>query len=287
MKGLQEQDQQQSIAYESAIKRKSNLLAGDSGNADQIQKRLHEVKRKMEKRVKIISPKSPLNIGRRFEVNSLDRVDAFLNKRKILKREESNKDIVNRMFYDLNTSLKDLRKDIDFFKLYEPEVEQPPLDEVKKLRTQRTPKLIELSSLKIVTPSILNTSRSRIEPPSSAKSASRLLLRKESLISKKHVRRKSCYCSQCGGLSTFEKHTVDICVHKETKVPELLHIQQTTHSLQPESALLGGGRDKYSRSGHLRRESSHSSLTKIFLKEPNQNETEGNEHPKLPTISNF
>jgi len=266
MKGLQESDQPSSMQFDSAIKRKSNLLAGDSGNADQIEKRLQEVRKKMYKKVKIISPKSPLNIGRKFEVRSIDRVDAILRKQKILKREESKKDIVNRRYYDLNNSLKDLRKDTDFFKLYEQEPE--PVEEPKKLRTQRTPKLAEFSSLKVLTPSILNTSQSRIEQPGSAKSTSRKLLRKESLISKKHMRRKSCYCTQCGGLSMFEKHTLDICIVKEPKAVEIpAHHNLGTQLLQPESALLGGGRDKYSRSGPLRRESSYTSLTKLFPKE--------------------
>jgi len=217
VKGLQ---QQNNFDYESAIQRKSNLLAGDAGNAEQIGKQLREFKKKMEKKVRIISPKSRPDFGRGFEVRAIDRVQRLLKKKQKLESEEDKAkagEMVNKRYYDLDTSLNDLRKDVDYFKLHENEKELEPVGEPSKMRkVQKMMRLVnDFSHLRIQTPSSLaSISQGKSDHPGSANSTRQYLPGEEPLISKKHFRRKSCCCTLCGGLPTFEKLTVDICSAK-------------------------------------------------------------------------
>jgi len=62
---------------------------------------------------------------------------------------------------------------------------------------------------------------------------------KEPLISKKHVRRKSCCCSFCGGISPLERRTIDIVITKEEGKPGPAILSTLNSQRQHDSATPG------------------------------------------------
>jgi len=127
MKGLQEEEQQLNLGsvYGKVpdVRRKSYILTGDAANAEQIEKQLNRVRKKMEKKVRIVSSKGAVNISRKFIVRATERSEIFKRRKAALEREEEKSGIVHSRFYHMNLSLNDIPNS-DFFQLYEPEAEE-------------------------------------------------------------------------------------------------------------------------------------------------------------------
>ena len=185
---------------ESPIKLLSEKLTGDAAHADRIQKLLGEMKKRLDKKsMQAIKP----SIAKKFELQSLEHYRIFELRKKFLENKESEQDLVCHRLYDLNLSHDKPLREEDFFNLYDNDADHqsesktPDKVEPKSVGFHYTLMHKYSASPSIVIPSLKETVHINHRTEMN-----------EELISRKHMRRRSCCCTLCGGLPELEKKTV-------------------------------------------------------------------------------